>query len=150
MNQIKFSLLLTLSIVVAGCASSKGGDVYTREEARQVQTVQMGVVEGSRHVKIEGTKSMIGMGAGAVTGGVAGSTVGHGKDAQIGAVIGAVVGGIAGSAMEEGVTREDAMEITIKLDTGRMISVVQGGKEEFKPGDRVRVLQGTGETRVAR
>lgn len=150
MNQIRILLLLALSIVITGCASSKGGDVYTREEARQVQTVQMGVVEGSRPVKIEGTKSMIGTGAGAVAGGVAGSTVGKGKDAQIGAVIGAVIGGIAGSAVEEGVTREDAMEITIKLDSGRMISVVQGGKEEFKPGDRVRVLQGSGETRVAR
>lgn len=149
MKQIKFPLLLVISIAVAGCASGKGGDVYTREEARQVQTVQMGVVEGARPVKIEGTKSMIGTGAGAVVGGVAGSTVGQGKDAQIGAVIGAVIGGIAGSAIEEGTTREDAMEITIKLDNGRMISVVQGGKEEFKPGDRVRVLQGSGETRVA-
>jgi len=92
---------------------------------------------------------MIGTGAGAVVGGIAGSTVGQGKDSRIGAVIGAVVGGVAGSAIEEGVTREDAMEITIKLDSGRMISVVQGGKEEFKPGDKVRVLQGNGETRVA-
>jgi len=47
--------MLAMSIVIAGCASSKGGDVYTREEARQVQTVQMGVVEGARPVKIEGT-----------------------------------------------------------------------------------------------
>jgi len=149
MKHINFLLMLAMSIVIAGCASSKGGDVYTREEARQVQTVQMGVVEGARPVKIEGTKSMIGTGAGAVVGGIAGSTVGQGKDSRIGAVIGAVVGGVAGSAIEEGVTREDAMEITIKLDSGRIISVVQGGKEEFKPGDKVRVLQGNGETRVA-
>ena len=149
MKHINFLLMLAMSIVIAGCASSKGGDVYTRDEARQVQTVQMGVVEGARPVKIEGTKSMIGTGAGAVVGGIAGSTVGQGKDSRIGAVIGAVVGGVAGSAIEEGVTREDAMEITIKLDSGRIISVVQGGKEEFKPGDKVRVLQGNGETRVA-
>lgn len=149
MKHINFLLMLAMSAVVAACASGKGGDVYTREEARQVQTVQMGIVEGARPVRIEGTKSMVGTGAGAVVGGIAGSTAGQGRGSTIGAVIGAVVGGVAGSAMEEGVTREDAMEITIKLDSGRMISVVQGGKEEFKPGDKVRVLQSNGETRVA-
>jgi outer membrane lipoprotein SlyB len=149
MKHINFLLMLAISVVIAACASGKGGDVYTREEARQVQTVQMGIVEGARPVRIEGTKSMVGTGAGAVVGGIAGSTAGQGKGSTIGAVIGAVVGGVAGSAMEEGVTREDAMEITIKLDSGRMISVVQGGKEEFKPGDKVRVLQSNGETRVA-
>ena len=149
MKQIKFPLLLAMSIVITGCASDKGGDVYTREEARQVQTVQLGVVEGARPVKIEGTKSMIGTAAGAVAGGIAGSSTGQGKGSQIGAVIGAVVGGVTGSAIEEGVTREDAMEVTIKLDSGRVISVVQGGREEFKQGDKVRVLQSNGETRVA-
>ena len=149
MKHINFLLMLGMSIVVAGCASSKAGDVYSRDEARQVQSVQMGVVEGARPVRIEGTKSGIGTGAGAVVGGIAGSTTGQGKGSAIGSVVGAVVGGVAGAAMEEGITRESAMEITIRLDSGRLISVVQGGKEEFKPGDRLRVLQGGGETRVA-
>lgn len=150
MKHINFLLMLGLSVVVAGCASSKAGDVYTRDEARQVQSVQFGVVEGARPVLIEGTKSEIGTGAGAVVGGIAGSSAGQGKGSVVGAVVGAVVGGVAGAAMEEGMTREKAMELTIKLDSGRMISVVQSGKDDFKPGDRVRVLQGGGETRVAR
>jgi len=149
MKHINFLLMLGMSVVIVGCASSKGGDVYSRDEARQVQSVQMGVVEGARPARIEGTKSGIGTGAGAVVGGIAGSSAGQGKGSAIGTVLGAVVGGVAGAAMEEGVTRENAMEITVRLDSGRMISVVQGGREEFKPGDRVRVLQGGGETRVA-
>ncbi len=149
MKHINFLLMLCLSVVIAGCASSKGGDVYSRDEARQVQSVQMGVVEGARPIKIEGTKSDIGAGAGALAGGIAGSSAGQGRGSAVGAVVGAVVGGVAGAAMEEGMTRESGMEITIRLDSGRVISVVQGGKEEFKPGDRVRVLQGGGETRVA-
>lgn len=149
MKHINFLLMLAMSIVIAGCASSKAGDVYSRDEARQVQSVQMGVVEGARPIKIEGTKSEIGTGAGALVGGIAGSSAGHGKGSSIGAVVGAIAGGVAGAAMEEGVTREKGMEITVRLENGRMISVVQAGNEEFKPGDRVRVLQGGGETRVA-
>ncbi|MDH4285627.1 MAG: glycine zipper 2TM domain-containing protein [Gallionellaceae bacterium] len=150
MKQFKLLLALGLVAIITGCASSKSGDVYTREEARRVQNVQMGVVEGTRRVKIEGTKSEIGTGAGAIAGGIAGSTVGQGKGSAIGAVLGAVAGGVAGAATEEVYTREDAVEITIKLDNGRLISVVQGGKDEFKPGDRVRVLGSGGETRVAK
>ena len=150
MKQFKLLLALGLVAIITGCASSKSGDVYTREEARRVQNVQMGVVEGTRRVKIEGTKSEIGTGAGAIAGGIAGSTVGQGKGSAIGAVLGAVAGGVAGAATEEVYTREDAVEITIKLDSGRLISVVQGGKDEFKVGDRVRVLGSGGETRVAK
>jgi outer membrane lipoprotein SlyB len=108
----------------------------------------MGVVEGARPIKIEGTKSAVGTGAGAVVGAIAGSTVGQGKGSSIGAVLGAVAGGVVGSAAEEGYTREDGMEITVRLESGRIISVVQAGKEEFKPGDKVRILERGGVTRV--
>jgi len=149
MKHVNFLLIMGMSIVITGCATSKSGDVYSRDEARQVQSVQMGVVEGARRIKIEGTKSDIGTGAGALIGGLAGSSAGHGKGSSIGAVVGAVAGGVVGAAMEEGITRENGMEITIRLENGRIISVVQGGNEEFKAGDKVRVLQGGGETRVA-
>jgi len=139
-----------LAALIAGCASSNSGDVYSRSETRRVQTVKMGVVEGIRLVKIEGTKSPIGTGAGAVVGGVAGSSMGQGKGSMIGAVIGAVAGGLAGSALEEGVTRKDGVEITVKLDTGTMLAIVQEDSgEKFSPGERVRVLESGSETRVS-
>ena len=148
MNKNKFFLLLGIAIAIGGCASSKSGDTYSRDEARRVQHVQMGTVEGSRPVRIEGTKSGIGTGAGAVVGGIAGSSTGEGKGSAIGSVLGAVAGGVVGAAAEEGFTREDGVEITIRLESGRLISVVQAGKEQFQPGDRVRILEGGGETRV--
>lgn len=142
--------IVLLAALIAGCASSNSGDVYSRGETRRVQTVKMGVVEGIRTVKIEGTKSPVGTGAGAVVGGVAGSSIGHGKGSVLGAVVGAVAGGLAGSALEEGVTRKDGVEITVKLDTGTMLAIVQEDSgEKFLPGDRVRVLEGGGETRVS-
>lgn len=148
MKHIKLLLLLGISLGIAGCASSKAGDTYTRDEARHTQEVQMGVVEDVRPAKIEGTMSPVGTTAGTVVGGIAGSSTGQGRGSSVGTVLGAVIGGVAGAAVEEGITRQDGQEITVRLENGRMISVVQAGKDEFKPGDRVRVLQGNGESRV--
>lgn len=144
-------LAAVAAIALAGCASSKSGSVYSRDQARQEMTVRMGVVESVREVTMEGTKSGVGTASGAVIGGVAGSNIGHGKGAIIGTVIGAVVGGIAGNAVEEGVTKKQAMEITVRLDSGQMVAVVQeGDPAEFRAGDQVRVLSGRGESRVTR
>lgn len=147
----RVSLLLISVALLAGCASSKSGDVYTRDQARQEQTVRMGVIESLREVQLEGTKSPVGAIAGAAVGGVAGGTLGHGAGSTVAAVLGAVAGGLAGSAIEEGVTRKPALEITVKLDNGQFVSIVQeGDARDFRPGDRVRVLSGRGESRVTR
>lgn len=139
---------VSAALVLSGCPASMSGGAYSREQARQTQEVQMGTVESVREVQIEGTKTPIGAGAGAVVGGVAGSSVGGGKGSTIGAVLGAVAGGLAGSAVEEGVTRQKGLEITVKLDNGRMIAVTQAADEAFRPGEKVRVLTGGGVTRV--
>jgi outer membrane lipoprotein SlyB len=106
------------------------------------------VVESVRAVKIEGTKSGVGTATGAVVGGVAGSTMGGGKGKIITSVLGAVAGGLAGSAAEEGLMRNDGVELTVKLDNGSMIAIVQEATEEFHAGDRVRILEGGGTSRV--
>ncbi len=137
-------ILLTLS----GCMSSNSGDVYSRDEARKTQTVRLGVVESVRNVKLEGTKTPIGGGAGAVVGGIAGSSVGGGKGQAIATVLGALVGGLAGAAAEEGITRKDGLEITVKLESGSLIAVVQEADVQFNPGDKVRLVESGGVTRV--
>ncbi|SDK60279.1 outer membrane lipoprotein SlyB [Methylophilus rhizosphaerae] len=133
---------------LGACASSNSGSVYSRDEARKTQTVKTGVVESVRSVKLEGTKSPVGTVAGGAIGGIAGSTVGHGAGSTIAAVIGAVAGGLAGSAAEEAVTRKDAFEITVKLDGGGLVSIVQEADEPFAAGDRVRIVENSGTSRV--
>src|SRR5690606_16776179 len=113
--------LLTATFVVTtlalgGCASNLGGDTYSRAEARQVQTVRLGTIEMLRPVRIEGTKTPIGAGAGAVIGGVAGSGVGGGRGSAVAAVVGAVAGGLLGAMTEEGLTRTQGVEITVRED----------------------------------
>jgi outer membrane lipoprotein SlyB len=60
-----------------------------------------------------------------------------------------VVGGLAGAAIEEGITRKDAFEITVKLDNGTLIAIVQEADEQFKAGDKVRLIDSGGTTRVS-
>ncbi len=148
MKLSKLLVVSALSVLVTACASSNSGSVYSRDDARKVQTVKTGVVESVRTVKLEGTKTPIGTAAGGVIGGVAGGSIGHGAGSTIAAVIGAVAGGIAGSAVEEGVTRKDALEITVKLDGGSMIAIVQEADESFKPGDKVRIVENADTSRV--
>ncbi|MGN8261428.1 glycine zipper 2TM domain-containing protein [Pseudomonas sp. SMSB3] len=140
----------TASLLLGGCASSLTGDSYSRDEARRVQTVRMGTIESLRPVKIEGTKTPIGGGAGAIVGGVAGSAVGGGRGSVVAAVIGALAGGLAGSAAEEGITRTQGVEITVREDDGSMRSYVQAVQENeiFRVGERVRIMTVDGTSRV--
>jgi len=150
MKKIVVASVLLMSVIgLSGCASSMSGGAYSRDQTGQAQTVEMGVVDSVREVRIEGTKTPIGAGTGAVLGGLAGSNMGSGSGNTAGAVFGAVVGGLAGAAVEEGVTKKAGFEITVRLDSGRMLAVVQETDEQFHPGDRVRVLTGNGVTRVS-
>ena len=148
MKRFKFLTVLFVSLALTACATSKSGNVYTRDQARREMSVRMGVVESVREVTMEGTKSGVGAVAGGVAGGVAGSHIGGGNGQIVGAVFGAVLGGLAGAAVEEGVTKKNAQEITVKLDNGQLIAVVQEAGELFNPGEPVRVLSDGGTTRV--
>ena len=143
-----FPVIGVTVLLLSGCAGGLGSGDYERVQTRGVQEVQMGVVESVREVKIEGTKSGIGTAAGAIVGGVAGSEIGRGKGSVVGSVLGAVAGGVAGSAVEEGTSKQKGIEVTVKLDGGRTIAVTQAADEQFKVGDRVRILSGGGVTRV--
>lgn len=135
---------------LAGCASKLTGDAYSRDEVRKPQVVRMGVIEALRPVKIEGTKTNIGSAAGAAVGGIAGSEIGGGRGSIVAAVIGAVAGGMAGAAIEEGITRTQGVEITVREDSGQLRAYVQelNEGELFRIGDRVRILTVNGTSRV--
>lgn len=146
----KFIFLLAAPLLFAGCASEKGGDVYSRDQVQQVQHFKVGTIESVHKVRIEGTQSQVGTTAGAIVGGIAGSGASGGKTGQVAAVLGAVVGGMAGAAAEEGYTREDGNEYSIKLEDGSYISVVQAVSKDIdiKAGDKVRIIENDGVTRV--
>jgi outer membrane lipoprotein SlyB len=144
-------LVVGLLFMLGGCMSTLTGDSYSRDDARRPQTVQFGMVEYVRPVVLEGTKTGIGAATGAVVGGLGGSTVGGGKGAVAAAVLGAVAGGVVGGMAEEGATKKQGVEVTVRLDSGQIVAIVQQATPTatFNVGDRVRVLTLNGETRVA-
>lgn len=149
MKSVQLLLITILTLVITACASSNSGSVYKRDDARKVQTVKTGVVESVRIVKLEGTKTPIGTVAGGAIGGIAGGSIGSGRSSAITAIIGALVGGLAGAFSEEAITRKDGVEITVKLDGGGLIAIVQEADEQFKPGERVRIVENSDSSRVS-
>jgi outer membrane lipoprotein SlyB len=150
----KFLLLIPVCALMISCAQdSMSGDVYSRNEARLGQSVQTGRVTNVRFVKIEGG-NQLGSIAGAVAGGVLGSNVGHGDlSNQAGAVGGALVGSMLGSQVQQKAGSRQGMEVTVRLDSGGSVAVVQEVNRKnpntFNVGDRVRVINSGGAMRVA-
>src|SRR5205823_6105721 len=118
-------LALALAALLAGCITHESGNVYSKHEAGREQTVRMATVDSVRPVQLEGSQSGIGAGAG-----------------------GAVAGGVAGNVIENKATSKNALEITVKLDSGEMRAIVQEADQQFAPGQRVRLLSSGGVTRV--
>ena len=144
-------LMTVIAVYLTGCVSSRSGRVYSRDHARQAQTVENGTIESVREVVIEGTKTPIGTAAGGVAGGGLGSTVGGGSGRTVATVIGAIAGAAAGTMAEEGITRKPGLEIIVKKDNGQTIVVVQEADVEIFAGDRVRIITAAdGTTRVSK
>ena len=153
MTRKPFFLLPAAAIIgatlVSGCATqSSSGSVYSSQQARQEQTVRMGVVESVREVTIEGSKGPVGTIAGGAIGGIAGANIGGGRGSTVGSILGAVAGGVAGQAIERNVTQKKGVEITVRLENGELRAIVQETDETFRSGERVRLVSGGGITRV--
>lgn len=152
MKRILVASTIAASMLVAGCASpGVGGGDYARGQVRGEQSVRLGVIEGVRDVIIDANNTGTGTLAGAAIGGIAGSTVGGGRRANAaGAIAGAVVGGLIGNSIEKNNNDRQGVEVTIRLEGGRIIAITQGKDEDFRVGDRVKILSGQGATRVTR
>lgn|SRR5690554_6718013 len=124
-----------------GCASSRSGTTFSRGEAITPQRTFHGTVENVTAGQLEGTKTPIGAIAGGVLGGVVGHGIGGGSGQDIATVGGALAGAAAGAVAEERITRKQALSITVKLDDGRLLTIVQEADAVYQPGQRVRVLE---------
>lgn len=65
-------------------------------------------------------------------------------------MVGAVAGGLLGAAAEEGLTRTQGVEITVREDDGTMRAYVQEVEpnQVFRVGERVRIMTVNGTSRV--
>ena len=133
--------VVLLAVALAGCQPKRmSGDVYSRERAQKIQTVEYGQVLEVRQILIEGTKSGVGALAGGAMGGALGSGIGRGAGTTIAVVGSAIAGAAAGSVAEESVTKQPGLEVTVRMDTGQTFALVQGVDPPIRAGDRVRIL----------
>jgi len=98
-----------------------------------------------RPVVIDGTSSGLGSYGGAIAGSAVGGTVasdlsGTSLGGAVGAAGGMIAGAVVGPKIEKSLTSKKAQEITVQLDEGGTIVVVQElGEPRFNMGDPVRV-----------
>lgn len=142
----KLCILLVSLAVMGACAESRSGNVYTRDQARTSMQVMHGRVLQVSAVQIEGTKSPVGALAGGAAGAAVGSTIGGGTGKTVAVVLGGLAGAAGGAVAEEQLTKTNGLEITVQLQNGDTIAVVQEADEQFYVGESVRVLKGSGGT----
>jgi outer membrane lipoprotein SlyB len=140
-------ILMTAAVVSAGCATPASGRVYSRDEARMAWDVRYGEVMAVDEAVIEGRRTALGR----IGGGWIGYETGRAAGSHVSGAVGAVAGAVAGQAIEERATREDAWQITVELESGRTIAVVQAQDQAFQIGERVRVyMRRDGAARVGK
>lgn len=138
--------------LLAACANSGRGTVYSRADAQRPWTVQQGTVVQVVEATIEGRESHIGTLGGGFIGHELGRAVGHGAGSHIAGAVGAVAGAVAGQKTEKAVTRTKAWEILVELEQGaETVAIVQPADQTFDPGEKVRVYtRSDGAARVAK
>ena len=147
--------VLTGAVVfsLCGCTSSSSGKkVVPHSHSGQMFRTEFGTVVSVREVVIEGSAdSGVGQWGGAMIGGATGAAAvsSGGMGSAVAGSVAAVGGMIAGRQVEKAVTKADGYEITVQLEDGSQVLVVQEmDKGEFYDGDKVRVMVGTNTTEV--
>ena len=76
--------------------------------------------------------------------------LGSTEESEIGAVLGGAIGATIGGNLSKNFQSRDGIQLTLNMDDGRTISVVQEvGGYKFSVGDLVEVVTTKGKTRVS-
>ena len=102
-----------------------------------------GVVESLREVKNAGEGSGVGAVAGGVLGAVLGNQVGNGRGRSLATLAGIVGGAFAGNQIEKSQKATVRYEATVRFDDGSTRNFSQDMPWSWRPGDRVRLSNGT-------
>lgn len=151
MKNVAVLVIALSTLTLTGCLSTSSGNVYRASEVKTAQRVTYGTVVSTRPVQIAADSGMLNVGSvsGAVLGGLAGNTIGGGSGRLLTTAGGVLLGGLAGNAIDQGVRKEEGVEIVVKVDgTGENIAVVQSADTFFSIGQRVRLVGSGKDLRV--
>lgn len=152
MRTATFAIVVPAAILgLVACTPTQSPNSIPSNQAQTAQPVAFGRVVAVRQVEIRPGQTRLGTATGAVLGGIGGSQIGSGTAANTaGAVAGAVVGGAVGSAAQ-GSRVTQGIEVTVRLDGGESVAIVQQGDiRDFRIDDRVRVIGTADNARVVR
>lgn len=135
--------VLVLGLVFSGCGSKS----YSDGDVRNVTGVYYGTVIDVTDVMVVEDASLVKPLIGAAAGGLLGSAFGAGTGRTLFILGGGALGATLGGAEDALRRKYRATQLTMELDNGRVLVVVQERGEFFVRGDRVRIL-GMGDERV--
>lgn len=116
---------------------------YGMQQQAAAQTcLDCGRVESVQAVQSAAPASGVGVGLGAVVGGLLGNQVGKGNGRTLATIAGAVGGGYAGNEVEKRTHTSTTYEVRVRMDDGEMRTFPQTGTSGWRTGDRVRVVNG--------
>ncbi|MEZ0575546.1 glycine zipper 2TM domain-containing protein [Halodesulfovibrio aestuarii] len=139
----RYQLLLVLLAlaILAGCTNRYNPNVYSGDQAMQADKISYGTITRINAVTIKDDNTGVGLVGGGVAGGVLGSQIGGGSGRVLGAVGGAIIGAAAGALAEDEFQKTNGVQITVKLDSGNSVSIVQAAEgSNYSVGQRVRVV----------
>jgi outer membrane lipoprotein SlyB len=128
--------LLIIGLLFSGCGSKK----YSDGDIRTVEGVYHGTVLDVTDVVVEEDPSLVGPLVGGAAGGLVGSAFGAGTGRLLFTLGGAALGSAAGGGTDAFKRRYRAAQITMELDNGGALVVVQRNDEYFVRGDKVRII----------
>lgn len=133
-------------LALSGCATSAYDRPYGYNSQYDYgyhpeasQHTHYGAVVGVRYVQDDGVAGAV---AGAVIGGLIGTQIGGGDGRTAATVGGAIAGGVIGRNVDRRNSSYN-QAIDVRLDGGEVVTIVQKGGDEFRAGQRVRIM-GTG------
>lgn len=150
MNTRSVMTMLLISTLAAGCAEMGvfgGGPTYGETGGAVVaEAERRGRVSAIETIKVhEDYKLGIGTAIGAVAGGLLGRELGGSEHRTTGTVVGAAVGAAAGTVAESKLRQKDAQRVTVEMETGGQVVIVQPVDNRLTRGMSV-LVQGSGES----
>ncbi|MES2607226.1 MAG: hypothetical protein V4544_00615 [Pseudomonadota bacterium] len=142
-QKITTVLLLGVSVVIfgSGCTRNISSNNYNSANVGESANTCQGVIINAEIVNVSETEKLsengMGMGLGALGGGLLGSAFGKGTGQLVGVGVGALAGGVGGAFAEQALGNQQGMKYTVRLNSGVIKTVVQGGDNPMRVGQRV-------------
>jgi outer membrane lipoprotein SlyB len=147
-QKITAVLLVGASVVLSGCTRNISSKNYNSANVGEAANTYQGIIVNVENVNVSETEKLsengMGMGLGAVGGGLLGSAFGKGTGQLVGMGVGALAGGVGGAFAEQALGNQDGIKYTVKLSNGQIKTVVQGNDNPMQVGQRVFLEESSG------